>query len=308
MYQFPIRIRTAFLLALAILSCPQPLLAHHPIFTEDAATSPDTAIKIADPAISQVVYREITEESPQVWLTFQAEKDFKLFIQIGVPVIDRFKDFRPAMVVIGPGLPAEDAPFKLPENTGAKILTTEDVAKPSFFHEPFTNTDSWILRSESVTLPKAGQYYVVAYLPQKQTGKLWLSVGKTESFGPDDLKEFPTWTKRIQAFHEVNEQKIAHNVYFSLNDNSDAAKEKLVAACKKYLSGHSGTESFAVGRLAKDLKQPVNEQDFDVSIQFVFTNKTAFEKYSKSEKHLKFIEENKANWKKVRVFDSYLEP
>ena len=26
---------------------------------------------------------------------------------------------------------------------------------------------------------------------------------------------------------------LAHNVYFSLADNSDAAKEKLVAACKK---------------------------------------------------------------------------
>jgi hypothetical protein len=206
MYQSPIRIRAAYLLALAILSCPQPLLAHHPIFTEDAAANPDTAIKIADPAISQVVYREITEESPQVWLTFQAEKDFKLFIQIGVPVIDRFKDFRPAMVVVGPGLPAQDAPFKLPENTGAKVFTTKEVEKPRFFHEHFTNTDSWILRSETITLPTAGRYHLVAYLPQKQTGKLWLSVGKKESFSLDDLKDFPTWTKRIQAFHEVKQK------------------------------------------------------------------------------------------------------
>ena len=107
---------------------------------------------------------------------------------------------------------------------------------------------------------------------------------------------------------DTKEPRLSHSVYFSLNDNSDAAKEKLVAACKKYLSGHPGTVSFAVGVLAKDFKQPVNDQDFDVSIQFVFTNKAAQEKYAKSEKHLKFIEENKANWKKVRVFDSYLEP
>jgi hypothetical protein len=206
MSQFSIRIRTACLLAFTILSCPQPLLAHRPIFTDDAATSPDTAIKIADPAISQVVYREITEKSPQVWLTFQAEKDFKLFIQVGVPVIDRFKDFRPAMVVIGPGLPTQDAPFKLPENTGARVFTTKDVEKPQFFHEPFTNTDSWILRSETITLPKAGRYYLVAYLPQKKTGKLWLSVGKKESFSLEDLKEFPNWTKRVQAFHEVKKK------------------------------------------------------------------------------------------------------
>jgi hypothetical protein len=136
MSQSSLHIRTACLLAFAILSCPQPLLAHRPIFTDDAATGPDTAIKIADPAVSQVVYREITEKAPQVWLTFSADRDFKLFIQIGVPVIDRFKDFRPAMVVIGPGLPAQDAPFKLPENTGAKIFTTKDVAKPQFSTNP----------------------------------------------------------------------------------------------------------------------------------------------------------------------------
>jgi hypothetical protein len=64
-------------------------------------------------------------------------------------------------------------------------------------------------------------------------------------------------------------------------------------------------ESFAVGLQAKDLKQPVNDQKFDDSIQFVFTNKAVFEKYSKSEKHQKFIEENKVNWKKARVFDSF---
>jgi hypothetical protein len=206
MFQFPIRIRAACLLAFTILACPQPLLAHRPIFTDDAATGSDTAIKITDPAISQVVYREITEKSPQVWLTFSAEKDFKLFIQIGVPAIDRFKDFRPAMVVIGPGLPAQDAPFKLPENTGAKVFTTKEVKKPRFFHEHFSNTDSWILRSETITLPKAGRYYLVAYLPEKQIGKLWLSVGKKESFSFDDFKEFPNWTKRIQAFHEVKKK------------------------------------------------------------------------------------------------------
>ena len=30
--------------------------------------------------------------------------------------------------------------------------------------------------------------------------------------------------------------------------------------------------------------------------------------YAKSQRHMKFIEENEDNWKKVRVFDSYLEP
>jgi hypothetical protein len=85
------------------------------------------------------------------------------------------------------------------------------------------------------------------------------------------------------------------------------AKEKFVASCKKYLSGHPDTSFFAVGVLAKDMMRPVNDQDFDVSIHIVFTNKAAHDKYNVSEKHLKFIAENKASIKKVRVFDTYLE-
>jgi hypothetical protein len=101
---------------------------------------------------------------------------------------------------------------------------------------------------------------------------------------------------------------LAHNVYFSLNDPSQAAKEKLVAACKKYLSGHAGTVFFAAGTLAKDLARPVNDRDFDVALHVVFKDKAAHDQYQKAPAHLKFIEENQANWKKVRVFDSYVGP
>jgi hypothetical protein len=99
---------------------------------------------------------------------------------------------------------------------------------------------------------------------------------------------------------------LAHNVFFSLNDPSPAAQEKLVAACKKYLSGHAGTVFFAAGTLAKDLARPVNDRDFDVALHVVFQDKAAHDKYQKAPAHLKFIEENQANWKKVRVFDSYV--
>lgn len=106
---------------------------------------------------------------------------------------------------------------------------------------------------------------------------------------------------------EPGEKMLAHDVYFSLNDNSPRAREKLVAACKKYLSDHPGTVWFAAGPLAGDLNRDVNDREFDVALHVVFQNKAAHDRYAKAEKHLKFIEENKANWKKVRVFDSYVE-
>jgi hypothetical protein len=103
------------------------------------------------------------------------------------------------------------------------------------------------------------------------------------------------------------ERMVAHDVYFSLNDNSPQARDKLVTACKKYLSDHPGTIWIAAGPLAEELKGGMNDRDFDVALHLVFENKAALDRYAKAEKHLKFIEENKAAWKKVRVFDSYVE-
>ncbi len=101
---------------------------------------------------------------------------------------------------------------------------------------------------------------------------------------------------------------IAHMVYFSLKDNSADAKAKLVAACKKYLSKHPGEVFFAVGTLVEDLKRPVNDRDFDVALHIVFSDRAAHDTYQDAPRHKQFIEENKENWKKVRVFDSTVQP
>jgi hypothetical protein len=99
---------------------------------------------------------------------------------------------------------------------------------------------------------------------------------------------------------------LSHVVFFELKENTDAAREKLAAACQKYLSGHRGTVYFSVGALAEDLKRDVNDRDFHVALHVVFKNKTAHDAYMTNERHLKFIEECQEGWKKVRVFDSYL--
>jgi Stress responsive A/B Barrel Domain len=100
---------------------------------------------------------------------------------------------------------------------------------------------------------------------------------------------------------------LSHDVYFSLKDNSAAAKKKLVEACKKYLSGHEGEVFFAAGTRAESFKREVNDQDFDVALQIVFKDQAAHDKYQDAKRHLQFIAENKDNLKKVRVFDSFVQ-
>ena len=103
------------------------------------------------------------------------------------------------------------------------------------------------------------------------------------------------------------QQMLSHDVYFSLEDHSPPAKQKLIAACKKYLTDHPGAVRFAVGPLAEEMKRDVNDRDFDVALHLVFKDKAAQDQYAESERHQKFIKETKETWKKVRVFDSYIE-
>src|SRR5215475_3998746 len=100
---------------------------------------------------------------------------------------------------------------------------------------------------------------------------------------------------------------LSHDVFFSLNDASPEAKQKLVAACKKYLTGHEGAVAFSVGTLAGELSRSVNDKEFDVALHVVFKDKAAHDVYQEDRRHKQFIDENSANWKKVRVFDSWVE-
>ncbi len=97
---------------------------------------------------------------------------------------------------------------------------------------------------------------------------------------------------------------LAHNVFFTLNDPTEADKNALVAACKEYLTGHPGTVFFAVGTLQEGLDRPVNVRDFHVALHVIFDSLASHDLYQDAPRHLQFVAENKPNWKQVRVFDS----
>ncbi len=102
------------------------------------------------------------------------------------------------------------------------------------------------------------------------------------------------------------ESQLVHSVFFETNKDVPQANQTLVAACKKYLSGHPGTVFFAAGVRAEDKTRDVNDLKFDVALHLVFQNKAAHDQYQTSPLHLKFIEENSHLWSNVRVFDSYV--
>ena len=100
---------------------------------------------------------------------------------------------------------------------------------------------------------------------------------------------------------------LAHSVFFSLNDRSDAAVRKMLDACRNYLSSHPGTVFYAFGTPNQVLTRPVNDRDFDVALHVVFESVEAHDAYQDAPLHQQFISENKPNWKQVRVFDADIE-
>ena len=102
-----------------------------------------------------------------------------------------------------------------------------------------------------------------------------------------------------QVHHQV-----VHNVFFTLHESTPATRQKLVDDCRKYLSGHPGEVYFSAGVLCDSLARPVNDREFDVGLHVVFRSMADHDVYQQDPRHLRFIEENKPTWKKVRVFDS----
>jgi Stress responsive A/B Barrel Domain len=100
--------------------------------------------------------------------------------------------------------------------------------------------------------------------------------------------------------------RLAHHVFFTLEDASETKVAALIAACQKYLVDHDGVIDFSVGRRDPELDRPVNAR-YDVSLHVIFRDRQSHDVYQTAPLHLKFIEQEKANWKQVQVCDSTLE-
>lgn len=196
-----IRRIVAFSVLVAAVSAPA--WAHRPVFDDGTHVDAASALLIEEPDVSQVVYHEVTEAAARLWLAFDVTEGDDIYLQPGVPAIDRLEDYRPVLVLLGPGLPTIDLPFEVPSGLGGVLLEPAD--DPESFDEPFTGTQSWILCESGRAAPETGRYYVVAYDPEGAPGKLWVSIGRAEEFGFDDLLSFADIIDRVRAFHEVGD-------------------------------------------------------------------------------------------------------
>jgi len=180
-----------------------PAYGHKPDLDEGKHDRWEDALVLEDTSVSRVFYEKLTPESSEFWLTFNAEAGERVFLQLGVPFVERLGESTPSIAVVGPRGPIVETPFDLPPGTGAWIYQGRTSGESVIFHEPITDTRSWILFEATHRILQGGQHYIVAYHPVGDPDKLWVAVGTREVFGLSDIVKLPKWILEVRRFHEV---------------------------------------------------------------------------------------------------------
>ncbi len=102
--------------------------------------------------------------------------------------------------------------------------------------------------------------------------------------------------------------QIAHMVFFKLKDRTPAGRDKLVAALDKLAAAVDGVAYYSAGVIGENHEPAVSDREFDVALHLVFKDAAAHKAYLPHPAHVKFIDQNKADWAGVRVFDSEVRP
>lgn len=192
-----------FILVIVLATMAQGAWAHRYIHNDGSHLDADTALDVGDIEISTVVYHTAPAGKTELWLRFDAEAGQRASIQIGVPYIDRYRDYRPAFALLGPGLEEVALPFQTPEGYGAFLFTTDGIASPDVFNEEFTGTISWTFEMQHIILPETGRYYIVGFVPSNEAGKYWIAPGTREYFSLADILILPYVIYKVRTFHEV---------------------------------------------------------------------------------------------------------
>lgn len=172
-----------------ILLVAGPVCAHRPIFVESDNTGPEQAARIPNPDTSWAIYADLSAGETHYYQFTVPEAGMEFFAQLLVPTPVR-EEFRPALALIGPGLPfpeIQPEKIQIPSGMGAVTLPWQD--KEVFF-EPFTQTRYRMAQELRLDLP-GNTYWLAVYQPGDGGGKYTLAVGEEEQWGIRDVFSFP---------------------------------------------------------------------------------------------------------------------
>jgi hypothetical protein len=196
----------ALIVLILFLSSKSNVLAHVPLDTSAPATK-ENPILVEDHQISWAAYNQLDKAGDVDYYSFKAEQGEEIYFSMVIPVIDRYKNFKPAVALIGPALENDYAGYdpnyinsllKLDSDENI-IIIRDDQNNPEIFFEPFTRTSYWRRQQFSTAAPAAGTYYLAIFSTEQEQGKYTLAIGRKEVWGLKDLIRMPKiwWDTRI---------------------------------------------------------------------------------------------------------------
>ncbi|HZK51057.1 MAG TPA: hypothetical protein VFD47_05805, partial [Actinomycetota bacterium] len=166
--------------------------SHYPLLVDDI-DSPERAEVIEDVDRARAFFGRL-EPGQTNYFRFEGEADQRVTFEILVPKREELRDFRPEVIVAGPGL-ADGCDGLSVEVEGCEQVVTS--AAPASIYEGFTQSYYWSYaepgRSNStVTLPGDGSYLVaVGSDDDESEGPYALGFGNEQRFGVAEVLGFP---------------------------------------------------------------------------------------------------------------------
>jgi hypothetical protein len=95
----------------------------------------------------------------------------------------------------------------------------------------------------------------------------------------------------------------SHIVIFWTDPSKPSATDEIVAGADKYLRPIPLLRGFHCGRMARSARTDVVDQSYQVALNLTFDTKADQDAYQVHPLHLDFVENCKANWQRVVVYD-----
>lgn len=173
-----------------------PGCVYKPVF-EGWDSTFEKPVIVPEHRISCAVYGELKTKDDIDFIKFSAKSGDTFYVQMTVPIIKGYEDFKPYIAVIGRGINERDeVPFKVPDDYGVIVLPP---GPADYFYEKFTQTSYYQGRSIRGEIPSDGNYYIAVF-SQNTGGKYTLVVGEKEKFGIIDIIRFPYTYARVKYF------------------------------------------------------------------------------------------------------------
>jgi len=189
-----------------VLSLRSNVLAHIPLDTSGPA-SKEEPIFVEDHQISWAAYNQLNRPEDVDYYSFNVNQGEEIYFSMVIPVIERYKNFKPDIALIGSGLDSEYAGYDSNYiNSRLKLESDENVIivrdykdNPDMFFEPFTRTSYWERQEFSISAPETGTYYLAVFSEGQDQGKYTLAIGQKEVWGINDIIRMPKiwWDTRI---------------------------------------------------------------------------------------------------------------